>query len=254
MAVTDKLLKLYRVDAQIRGLKSRVSQSEAYLTAQTKKWNDLQRLRNELHAQMRQLQASIGNTEVEAKAKDDRINTLREQMNQAKTNKQYSALLLELNTLKADKDKLETAALEEMTKVDKLKAQEEEYEKQMAEREKIRVVAENEVKERREEIAQRLAELEQEQNEAKGEIPADALAAFKAAADLNEGEAMAEIVEEDRRRVEFSCGACNIQLPVEKVSRILSRGELISCPSCRRILYMGDEVRGVYEKKFAKSS
>lgn len=254
MAVTEKLLKLYRVDAQIRGLRSRVEQSEAYLSAQTKKWNDLQRLRSELQAQNRQLQANIANLEMEAKAKDDRINTLREQMNQAKTNKQYSALLLELNTLKVDKDKLETQALEEMTRVDKIKTQIEEYEKQIADREKIKSVAENEVKDRRGEIAQRLEELEREQSAAKSEVPAEALNAFKTAADLNEGDPMAEIVEEDRRRMEFSCGACNIQLPVEKVSRILSRGELISCPSCRRILYMGEEIRVQYEKKLAAKS
>ncbi len=51
-------------------------------------------------------------------------------------------------------------------------------------------------------------------------------------------------MEEDRRRLEYTCEGCYIQLPVEAVNKLLTRpNELVICPSCGRILYINDALR-----------
>jgi len=69
-------------------------------------------------------------------------------------------------------------------------------------------------------------------------VPAEALHVFDRLAETYEGEAMAPVIEEDRRRMEYICGGCYMQIPVEKVNLLISSDELVRCSSCARILYV----------------
>ncbi|MFG0331678.1 MAG: zinc ribbon domain-containing protein [Phycisphaerales bacterium] len=251
MSITDDLVKLYRVEQQIRALRGRVDNAERYLKAQTRQVDELRSRREARESQARQLGAAAANVENEANAAEERIVKLREQMNSAKTNKEYTALRTELSTIRLQKDKLESQALEEMSRVDEVKAELHEIAAQIAEREKIRQVAEAQLKERRDEIADKLAELEASRRDAAKGIPSETLRDFEQLTEWNEGEAMAEVVEQDRRRMEYSCGACNMTLPIEKLNALLTHGAVTICPSCRRILYVGDELRQEFAERVA---
>ena len=60
----------------------------------------------------------VDRLELELKSRDEHIEKLRNHLNLARTNKEYSALLTELNTAKADDSKLETQVLELMRNVE----------------------------------------------------------------------------------------------------------------------------------------
>jgi hypothetical protein len=57
-----------------------------------------------------------------------------------------------------------------------------------------------------------------------------------------DGEAMSAIAKPDRRREEYVCTACNMDLVVDVYNKLHSRDELVFCPSCRRILYIPDDL------------
>jgi hypothetical protein len=57
-----------------------------------------------------------------------------------------------------------------------------------------------------------------------------------------DGEAMAAIAKPDRRREEYVCTACNMDLVVDVYNKLHARDELVFCPSCRRILYIPDDL------------
>jgi uncharacterized protein len=250
MGLVDNLQSLFRVDVQVRGLRSRLTSAERYLNGQTKLLNDLLASQQELLTRRRQLQASTGAIETEVKSIDQRMEKLRGDLNSASTNKQYTALLTELNTVKASRSTLEDRILQEMEQVEKIQEQMTQLEAQVAERTKVRDHAKAELDERRNDVGQRLSELEAERQAAAAVVPVEALHIFDELADVYEGHAMAPIEEIDRRHREYACGECNMHLPFELISMATSRSEtLVRCPSCTRILFMQEEMRGSLAKK-----
>lgn len=243
MSVTAKLLRLHRVDQQIRGLRSRIDAAQKYLDEQERLLAAIKTKQDALAAQARQLQAAVHNDEAEMGALDARMAKLRDQLNSSQTNKEYSALLVEVNTHKVDRDKVEQRALESMSRLDEIKSAGEALTSEYAERAKIRDVARADRDRRAGEVKERLNELQAEREKAAADVPRDALAALDAAVRRHDDDAMAPIEEHSRRHMEYSCGACQVMLPIELVSSILGRGALTQCVSCGAILYMEDSLR-----------
>lgn len=250
MTLMRHLVSLYRVDSQVRGLRSRLDAAQHRLDAQVHQLADFQQQVDELRTRHTHVQASMANHEMETAAVDERIEKLRGDLNSAVTNKQYSAVLSELNTLKDERSRIEDRIIEEMEQIEQLNEQLDQMERTIAERARIRDGAMAELRQREEEIGQRLAELEAERQQAAALVPDRERAVFDELAETYEGEAMAAINVIDRKRREYACGACNMYAPVELVSLLLSGSDsLVRCPACTRILFLQEETRGQLVKK-----
>jgi len=258
MTVTAKLLRVFLVDQQLRGLKARLQGAERYLADQTRLVGELEKKSAALATMLRQLEATAHNDEVEAEGMDERIAALRERMNTAKTSKEHSALLTEISTIKADKKQVEDRALDSMTKVEKLRVEAAAVQVELDERRKVKKVAEGDRAERSAEIRDRVAELDGQRKEAAGEVPKSAMASYEERRALGFEDVMAPVNEQDRRNMEYTCGSCYTVLPIENVSILLKRGDLTTCSSCDAILYMAAELReditSAQEKKRKKTS
>jgi hypothetical protein len=242
MTIIDKLMTLYQVDKQLRGLTNRIESSKQYLRAQQAKLDDLETKRRALDDQRRRLRAEVANHEAEIKGYDEKINHLREQMNQAKTNKEYTAFLTEVNTFKADRGKIEEQTLEQMGKIDALETQIAELDVAIAERRKMSEAAEADVKQREQDASERLEELKREREQKAAEVPSDALAEYGRVAKLVEDDPMAPVVEENRRRMEYSCGACYMAVTAETFNALMVGQRLVTCSNCGVILYIEPEL------------
>jgi len=254
MSLTARLYRYFQYQQQIASLTGRVEQAETYLRVQQRKLDELEEQKASLDQRRRHLAAAIGNLETEIAGFEQRMDHARTQMNSARTNKEYTALLSELNTFKADKEKVEEEVLGLMGQVDEIKAKIAELDGLLAERTKIRDVAAAQLEERRQAVSERLAELEAAASEAASEIPSDAMRRYEEAARLNDGEAMAEILELDARRHEYACGACHMTLPMETFSAVFGGQGIALCTSCHRLLYIGSELRESSEKRLAKKA
>lgn len=194
--------------------------------------------------QLRQLEASAHNDEVESNSFEQKIESLRERMNNARTSKEHAALLSEINTLKADKSLIEDRAIKSMQKLDEVRVQVQTLETARAERAKVRDVAAADREARAAEIKDRVAELEAERVKALEDIPPAALLIYEERVAMGDDESiMAPIEEQDRRSLEYTCGSCYTHLPIEQVSILLKRGDVTKCPSCKVILFMEEELR-----------
>jgi len=228
---------------QVRGLEKRLDGASNTVRVQQIKVDQLQQQLDELRSQLQQTQAAEANLEGEAQGTEQRIAKLREQMNSAKTNKEYSAFLVEVNTLKADKSQSEESALELMTQIEQLKERVAEAETKLADQIKIKEMAEKELADRKAEVGEQLAAVKKQRAEAAAKVPDDALNIFDRLADDLDGEAMAPVTLLDRRRMECTCGACHMSIPVEYVNQLYSTDNLIRCTSCHRILYLEEEMK-----------
>src|SRR5205085_11349846 len=66
--------------------------------------------------------------------------------------------------------------------------------------------------------------------------------AYDRLADRFEGEALAALIKPDRRREEYACGGCMMDLVTDVYNKLHSRDDLVFCPSCHRILYIPDDL------------
>ena len=250
MTLIESLLELHKVDLQVRGLQARLDAADRYLKAQTRELDALSRRHEELQQRHRQVQATIANHEMEVTAADERLEKLRDELNSAVNSKQYNAVLAELNTIKEHRTEIEDKIIAEMEQLEQLAADVESLELQVAERSKVRDHASAQYQERLAEVGDRLEELKGERATAAAVVPEKVITIYDELADAYDGEAMAQINELDRRNREYICDACNIQVPFEQVSTLISSGDRVhQCPSCKRILYLHDEMRGALAKR-----
>jgi predicted nucleic acid-binding Zn-ribbon protein len=242
MDVTSQLLKLFNVEKQIRGLKSRLTSAERFLAEQNKQLQAIDTRKTTLDNALKQLQVAIKSAEGEVARLDSRMDAIKKSMDSAQTNKEYKAFLTEHGTLKAEKDRHETTVLETMTKADEIRKQIAEADAQRAEREKVRAVAAADRDARATEIQGRLNELTAERAHAVTDIPKDTLALFERLLDQRGEDAMAAIEVLDRRRLEFTCGACQMTLTMDAINGLLSNGKLTRCNACGCVLYVEKEL------------
>lgn len=243
MSETAKLLKVFLVDKQLGGLTARLRAAERFLGEQDQQLSQLDARKQAIEGQLRQLGASIANQEGEMARLDARIEQLRTQMNAAKTNREYKAFLTEINTIKADRSKIETVALEQMQQADALKAQQAALDAERAERQRVRGVADDDRTKRAEEIRERVESLKQERATLAAEVPPQVLSMYQALYARRDEECMAPIEVQDRKRYEFTCGSCMMSIPVESVNKLLTHGTITRCVSCQCILYLDEAAK-----------
>jgi len=239
MTLIANLVSLHQVDTQARALRARLEAAERHKTLQERQATQLQTRTDEVRAQIRHHQSAAANHEAESGSVDARVEALRGQLNASTNPRQYSAILAEMKTLQTKRDEIDELALAQLQKAEELQSKLTEIEQQAAERAKVVDSAKSEFNTCRGEVAERLASLEQERTAAAARIPRNELEAFNRAADLYEGEAMAELVTIDARRREYVCGACNMELPAEKYASLASNQDVaVTCTSCHRILFL----------------
>ncbi|GAB4384571.1 MAG: C4-type zinc ribbon domain-containing protein [Phycisphaerales bacterium] len=251
MDVTQKLLKVFRVDQQIRGLQGRLHGAERFLKEQINQLSEIESMRRSIEGQLRQLKASIANLEGETSQIDAHVNELRERMNHAKTNKEYKALLTEVNTFKERRNALEESELEHLTKVEQLEARLAELQEAHAKRIKLRDVAEQDRQKRADEIRDRLEELQQQRAALVADVPADALEIYERLLAERGEDAMAPLEVVDRKRHEYICGSSMMSVPMETAMSLLA-GKLTLSPNDGCILYLTEEAANALSSSVAK--
>jgi len=244
LPLQDQLYAYFELDQRVRAMRSRLDAATRRRDAQQRKLDQLNQAAGELDQQLKAAKAHAGTLEGEADGIESRITTQRDKMNNVTSNKEYSALLVEVNTLKADKAKVDDALLESMGKAEALDAEAKGLSEKVEEQTKLVAGATKEVAEAESEVGGKLEELQVERDAAGEPLNADIRKMFDRLSHTYDGEAMAEISEQDRRRMEYTCGGCFTLLPVESVNALITKPDQITaCGTCQRILYVGSDLR-----------
>lgn len=245
MTIHEQLMALFLLEKQVRGLESRMDQASRRHQAVTQRLNDFNNQKDALIRQQKETRAQAAQLEGEAQDVQAREQVLRDRMNSVQTNKEYSALLVEFSTLKNERGKIEERALELMTKADEFTGSIEALDGKIVDQQTLVDAAARDVEACQAEVGQKLDSLRQERAEACKPLPPDLLKTFNRLSDAYEGEAMASVEEVNRKRREYSCNGCFMQIPLERVSVLLSGSQqVVTCPSCGRLLYADNSLTG----------
>jgi len=236
------LVKLSHADKELREASSRLEAASKAVRIQERRIKDLQEKLQAAQTSLREQQAHMGAFELDVKTRDAHIERLRTQQQNARNNKEYQAFLTEINTEKIDKSKAEDELVKVMLAVETAGSEIKTVQVQLAEE----TTRHAEIKLR---LADRLAELQAQidslqpvRDAVAALVPPHARETFERLADRYEGEAMGPVTKPDRRREEYVCGTCNMDLVVDIYNRLHSRDEMVFCPNCRRLLFIPDDL------------
>jgi len=237
--VLNGLVKLQSVENRLRIEKGKLTRCRRNVIIQE---NQIRSLQNALEAKKEEVQLSkvqFDRLELELKSRDESIARLRAALNSAKTNKEYAAVLTQLNTTKADNSKIETQSLELLKSIETDENECKEIQGQIDEKkrhlEQLRTEAETQAGKYQVEIDK----IQAEWDEVAQTIPDKPLEIFKRVTETYDGQAVALIEQQGGKKGAYSCGGCFMGLTTECVNLLMTKDDIIRCPNCTRILVLG---------------
>jgi uncharacterized protein len=236
------LVRLMRADKALREAQAHYESAAKSVRVQERRLADLNEKHKLATTNLRELQARAGNLELDVKSRSEHIEKLRAAQQNAHNNKEYQALLTQINTEKIDKGKAEDEQLKVMEKVEQTAAEAKTLQGQIDETSKVHDTTRAELAGRLAELQSEIDKLRPEREAAAADVPAKARDMFERMADKYDGGAMAAIARPNPRREEYICTSCNMDLVVDLYNRLHTRDEVVFCPSCKRMLYIPDEL------------
>ncbi|MBI3261871.1 MAG: hypothetical protein HYZ58_01825 [Acidobacteria bacterium] len=159
-----------------------------------------------------------------------RLSKFKDQLMEVKTNREYTAMLKEIEVAQQEVRRVEDRMLERMIEADELSGTMKAAEKALA-TERTTIQEEREALEK--EMAGLAAELETSMGQRQQlvqQIDAQAMAIFETVARGRRGVAVAEAKD-------GLCTICHVRLRPQKFNDVRRNSEIIQCDSCQRILY-----------------
>ncbi len=235
--ILEALYELQKIEIDIAKLRRRVRVRQNAAASQEKRIRECRERIDELNKARTELQMKYDRYELDLREGDDKINKSRRELNQARTNKEYAAILTQINTYKADNAKLDEVGLDILSQLEAVNGEIEDIQKEQVEEE----AAFKDTRSRNDqEIAGLQKEIEQLQEKraaAAAVVDPEILSTFEILAKKYDGEAMAEVVGDGG---EYSCGGCFMSINSEHVNALSTRDDIRVCDNCRRILYLVD--------------
>ena len=238
--VLNGLLKLQSVENRLRTEKGKLTRCRRNVVIQE---NLMRSLQNALEAKKEEIQLAkvqFDRLELELRTKDETITRLRASLNNAKTNKEYAAVLTQLNTTKADNSKIETQSLELLKDIDADESECDDIQKQINEQKDALEETRKESEILADKYQAEIDKIQAEWDEASKIIPRDSLETFQRVAETYDGQAVALIAQEGSKKGAYNCGGCFMGITAESVNMLMTKDDIIRCPNCTRILVLGN--------------
>lgn len=237
----EALHRLQKAELELHHLREQIESRRRRLRSLERRVGHLDQQIAAKQDQIRHLQSAADRAELEIRVHEEQIARLREALNKAKTNKEYAAILTQINTNKADTTKMEEAVLQQLAQIDAARKELDEI-RQTWQRDQSRLQEET----RAVELFERardddLARLQDEREQIAQSLPAQVLRIFERVAEKHDKQGMAVLEKPDPKREEYVCGGCHMSVPPDVKNLLHVRDELQHCGNCGRILYLDQD-------------
>lgn len=237
-ATIQALVELQEVELQVVDIRRQIAAKEKRVLAQQARVATLQKEVAAQRDQNRHVQMEFDAIDLEIKSRNANVSKLREQLNTVRTNKEYAAILSEMNTARADISRIETRGLELMQQLESRKSEVGAKEKSIADEEMRLSELRSEWERSQQSFSERLARLTAQRDAAASKLHPDVLRMFNRCSERFDGEVMARVVRTNPRKDDFVCEGCNMNVSAERANALLSRDDISTCSNCGRIFYM----------------
>lgn len=226
----DKLIYLHEIDLQIKDIQEKLKILPQKIAELEKSLQSFLKSIENKKQQIEDNQKTRKKLELETEALQDKKNKYREQIKLIKTNKEYTALLQEINIQDNAIRAVEDEILDNMESAENLQNELKNIQIDFNS-EKVNIQKDTDtLMKAKEELEKQIALKNEERNQITEHIPANLLNLYTNTASHRNGIAMAEIRDE-------ICLSCFVRLRPQLCENIKKQQELFLCESCRRILY-----------------
>jgi predicted nucleic acid-binding Zn-ribbon protein len=226
----NSLLALQTVESRAEDARRRIADAPGRIQALDAQLADAIAALEQAKAALTASQAARRENEKDAAAAQQKVSKYKEQLMQAKDNKQFHALQHEIATFSEEVQRVEGLVLERMLEGDELGAALKAAEGKVA-AEKKRIAAEKSaIENEAAALSATLTALQSERAELVKTIEPRLLATFETVLKGRKGVAVA-------RAVDGLCEACRVRIRPHLYNQLRSGTEIIQCESCVRILY-----------------
>jgi hypothetical protein len=225
----EKLLDVQAVDLRIRDMETEA----ASIPAGFKKWENLVAGKKAglvaLETQVEDSKKSLRQFERDLDQKQEDLGKYNSQLPMIKTNREYKAILLEIDGVEKDISDIEEAILERMTETETIETRVAAEQTEVDETEQEAQREKQKLDEKLRQVQEALVGTRSERERLAASVDGGLLSQYDRIRIKKGGLATAKINDE-------SCGACHMLLPPQVVNEVI--GEAVKvCPSCNRLLY-----------------
>lgn len=235
--IIKTLIKLQKLEDEIAKLTSQKNKLPFLLKSAQLKLGDEQENLKKLNLAISKNQKNIKSSEAEVSGISKRINDVRKQQSDSKSNKEFKTFSEFIDKYNADiqaQEEVQLALMEDIEKLEEKKGQINEKQEYLTQQLKLR---EKELEQNFSVLESQINILVQKQTELFALLSDDTSEQFKKLIELRNGQAISSVevinIEEGG-----SCTACGTTLIRPIVQKLLAKNEIITCPACSRILYL----------------
>ncbi len=214
--ITDTSLSLDRIPFQIQDTEKKIETSCKIVTSAKDKMAQNQKKRRDLEAEVKDIKTKISKYSL--------------QLNEVKTNKQYSSLLKEIEEAKNKVDTLEEEIISEMITADEIeeeiKAANQKYQETQEKFSKEKQT----LQQKKKELEEKKAKLIQEKEELNPTIPSDQISLYQRISAKKNGIALSPVNDD-------FCSMCHVRIRPQVLNELKEQEKLILCENCGRILF-----------------
>lgn len=239
-ATLDALQALQQVTLKLTALRSNIERKKRSVQSHDRRRAVYEAELAAKHGVIMQRQSTVDQLELEVKTYEAQTIQLREALNKTKTNKEYAALLTQINTGKADNSKLEDRILEGLTELEKLRGEEQVIRSKIEDEKQALANARKAAEAFEQDSQVELGALGRERAETASAVPSTTLSVFERVAERHGGEALAQVVQPHPKRQEFMCDGCNMGVTLEQFVTLQAGSDIQLCNSCGRVLFLDE--------------
>ena len=236
--VTESLLRLQEIETKLWALRDSLSAKSRLVSAQQRKLEQLQQQTEKKRDQLKHAQADAASQELDIKVQEAEVGKLRNALNTAKNNKDYDAILSQINSDRTEIARQEEKGLALLTQIDQMDAECIQAQKDIIQVQERIVALRRSQEEAQAQSKQELTELEQKKSSLADSISPAALNQFERVGQSYEGQAMAAAVQTNPRNSAYCCSGCYMSITIDTVDALISKDEIKQCSNCQRLLYI----------------
>ena len=185
-----------------------------------------------LQAEYRLLLSDAKNKELEVNAHDQAIAKRKSQLQEAKTNKEYQALQVQIQADEAARDTLDEKALEAIEKAERFALKLPPVEAEVKKAQELYETTKKKFLSEKPQIESEIAEYNKELQIEEAKMAKEFRDVYDRLVRSVGGDNALAVVEGQKY-----CGGCNHQIPVNSLAHVLAK-KPVTCSSCARLLYV----------------